>query len=263
MDAAGLANFSALPLLPLTALFWAWERHSRIRMGLVWAAPGSYLLALLWPLGVAGALALIAFASGAVHATHAHWGKSLLNLALTVIVTIPLVILTEEGFFRGWLWACLDRAGARTTSVLWLTSIGFALWHVSTAVLDTAFSPPPAQILIYLSVCVVAGVTLGLLRSLSGSIVVSSVSHGVWNGVVYVLFGAGPRIGALGVVNTEVFGPESGILGLAANVVFAAGLWVLWSQRRRRDWQSAVTSASDWSQEATKRASPEDAGPQS
>jgi membrane protease YdiL (CAAX protease family) len=176
---------------------------------------------------VVGTLVLIALAAGAVDLTHTHWGKSLRNLALTVAITIALAILTEEGFFRGWLWASLGRAGLKPTSVLLLTSIAFALWHVSTAVLDTGFRPSSLQIPVYLLVSLVAGVTLGLLRSISGSIIVSSIGHGFWNGMVYVLFGAGTKLGALGVVNTATFGPESGFLGLAANVVFAAVLWFL------------------------------------
>jgi membrane protease YdiL (CAAX protease family) len=243
MDAAGMANFSALALFPLMLLFWVWDRHSLTNLGFAWGTPRSYYLAVLWPLLVVGALVLIAFAAGAVDLTHTLWGKSLRSLALLVVVSILLAIVTEEGFFRGWLWASLGRAGLAPTSVLFLTSIAFALGHVSTAVLDTVFSPAPAQIPIYLLVAVVAGVTLGLLRSISGSVIVSSVGHGIWNGVVYVLFGAGTKLGALGVVNTALFGPETGILGLAANSIFAFGLWLLW----RRARQSSHASRTDLS----------------
>jgi hypothetical protein len=40
------------------------------------------------------------------------------------------------------------------------------------------------------------------------------------------LFGVGPTLGALGIQNTGVFGPEVGLVGLALNVAFAAVLWV-------------------------------------
>ena len=65
----------------------------------------------------------------------------------------------------------------------------------------------------------------GLLRWISGSVVVTSVSHGLWNGGAYVLFGFGSNTGALGVKNTAIFGPEVGVLGLVLNLVFAVGLW--------------------------------------
>jgi hypothetical protein len=54
---------------------------------------------------------------------------------------------------------------------------------------------------------------------------VSSLSHGLWNGGAYVLFGFGTRTGALGIRNTTLFGPEVGVLGLALNVALAALLW--------------------------------------
>jgi len=42
------------------------------------------------------------------------------------------------------------------------------------------------------------GLSWGLMRLISGSIIVTSVSHGVWNGMAYVLFGFGEKTGALG-----------------------------------------------------------------
>jgi len=53
----------------------------------------------------------------------------------------------------------------------------------------------------------------------------ASVSHGVWNGLAYVLFGFGSHIGALGISNTAIYGPEIGVLGLLLNVGVAVALW--------------------------------------
>src|SRR5947199_85313 len=130
MDATGLLAFSALPLFPLMVLFWFWERFSRSDVGFVWGAPRAYLLAMLYPLAVIG-----------------------------------------------------------------------AIW--------------------------------GLMRWISGSVFVSSVSHGLWNGMAYVLFGFGKKVGALGVANTALLGPEVGVLGLALNVVFAAALFLWWRRAQQ------------------------------
>ena len=70
------------------------------------------------------------------------------------------------------------------------------------------------------------------MRMRSGSIVVSSVSHGLWNGGAYVLFGYGQKVGALGIADTSFFGPENGLLGLALNLVFLAVV-VRWPFSRR------------------------------
>lgn len=66
----------------------------------------------------------------------------------------------------------------------------------------------------------VLGANWGLLRSLSGSVVVASVSHGLWNGMAYALFGFGTHVGALGIQDTSLYGPEVGVLGLGLNVAF-------------------------------------------
>ena len=71
----------------------------------------------------------------------------------------------------------------------------------------------------------VMGLIWGLLRSSSGSILVSSISHGLWNGGAYVLFGYGTTLGALGIHETAIYGPEVGFLGLGLNLLFAAALW--------------------------------------
>ena len=54
---------------------------------------------------------------------------------------------------------------------------------------------------------------------------VASVSHGVWNGMAYALFGFGERVGALGIQDTWLFGPEVGLLGIALNLAIAIAFW--------------------------------------
>ena len=51
-------------------------------------------------------------------------------------VGVIMVLLTEEGFFRGWLWASLKRAGLNELQVLIWTSIAFSLWHISAVSLE-------------------------------------------------------------------------------------------------------------------------------
>jgi len=233
MDASGLAAFSALPLLPLFALFWYLERLPRSEVGFTWGRPGHYLLAIAYPLVVLGAAGLIAAAAGAVDVSQTDWTKAERNLVLMAASTFLVAIVTEEGFFRGWLWASLRRAGLTEGRVLLWSSLWFSLWHVSAVSLETGFDLPAAQIPVYLLNAAVIGVVWGLLRWISGSVVVASLSHGLWNGIAYVFFGYGTKVGALGIVETPVYGPEVGFVGLVLNVAFAAALWAWWNSRRR------------------------------
>ena len=84
---------------------------------------------------------------------------------------------------------------------------------------------PPLQVVIFIANAAVMGAIWGLLRLLSGSIVVSSVSHSVWNALAYVLFGEGPKIGLLGVTQTGLYGAEVGVVGLLLNCIFVLTLF--------------------------------------
>lgn len=163
--------------------------------------------------------------AAAVDLSHTNWKKAGINFALTTVSTVLVALITEEGFFRGWLWASLKRARVSESAVLVWTSVAFAAWHWSEAILKTGFEPPRSQVPVFLVNVAVIGATWGLMREWSGSVIVCSVSHGVWNGLAYVLFGIGTRTGALGIKNTGLFGAEVGVLGLVFNAAFLAALW--------------------------------------
>ena len=118
--------------------------------------------------------------------------------------------------------------------VLIYTSIAFALWHISAVTLDTEYRPTTSQVPIFLINAAVIGIVWGMLRWMSGSIIVASCSHGLWNGIAYVFFGFGTKTGALGIRDTAIFGPEIGILGLISNAVFAFLFWQWWRTRCNR-----------------------------
>jgi hypothetical protein len=79
-----------------------------------------------------------------------------------------------------------------------------------------------------------------MLRVISGSVVVASVGHGLWNGFAYVLFGFGTKAGALGIEDTVLYGPEVGWLGLGLNLLFVLGLW---HWHRRAQAPASIVSA--------------------
>jgi hypothetical protein len=225
MDAGGLTVFSALPLLPLMALFWYLERLPRASVGFAWGRLSDYGLAVIYPVVVLGVAAIVAGVAGATHVAGANWEKAALNVAIVTIVTMLVALITEEGFFRGWFWASLERAGQSKTNVLLWTSITFALWHLSWVTLAKGYTLPPAQIVVFILNVAVIGAIWGLLRLISGSVIVSSVSHGIWNGGAYVLFGVGTKAGVLGITEHAIYGVEVGAIGLVLNFMFAVALW--------------------------------------
>ena len=232
MDASGLSAFSALPLFPLMGLFWYLERHSRRDMGFVRGRLRDYGLAVLYPVLVLGLVAVISAAAGAVDLAQIDWAKAWRKAAVMALATVLVALITEEGFFRGWLFASLQLAGVTRNAILLSSSFAFSLWHLSAVTLSTGFDLPAAQIPVFMVNAAVLGLIWGLLRSISGSIVVSSMCHGLWNGGAYAFFGYGSTVGALGIKETAIYGPEVGFLGLALNLLFAAALW-RWSKLAR------------------------------
>lgn len=233
MDATGFSEFSALPLFPLAALFWFLQKFSRQEIGLTWGSWQGYGLALAYPATVLGLSAAIAYVGGVIDTSQSDWNKTFLNISLMSTTGVIAIILTEEGFFRGWLWAALKRAGQSDAMVLLLTSLAFTLWHVSAISLDTGFDLPAKEIPIYLVNATLLGAIWGMLRMVTGSVIVPSVSHAFWNGIDYPLFGFGEKVGALGIEQTHIYGPEVGLLGLVLNLLFAAALWYWVSKRRQ------------------------------
>jgi membrane protease YdiL (CAAX protease family) len=231
MDATGYFMFSALALFPLGAFFWYLQKFSRVEIGLTVGRGKDYAWALAYPLLVLGLMAAIAWVMGAVDVTGANWNKTFANIGLMSSMGILMALITEEGFFRGWLWASLKRAGRSDVYVLVWTTLAFTAWHISAISLDTGFDIPPSEIPIYLVNATLLGGIWGTLRMVSGSIVVPAVCHAVWNGLDYPLYGFGEKVGALGIQETHIYGPEVGIVGVALNIGFAIILWRLYVAR--------------------------------
>ena len=228
MDARGLSALSALPLFPLLLLFSLGERIPRRALGFVSGAWRHHALAAALPIAVIGAVALAAIAAGAVDSAGTDWRKAALNGVAIALSTILVATLTEEGFFRGWLWASLRRSGRRSGATLAWSSAAFSLWHLSAVALETGFDLPAPRIPVYLVNAGLLGAAWGILRAISGSVVVAAVSHGIWNGLAYSLFGFGTRTGALGIERSAIWGPEVGLVGVAVNAAVVVLLWRAW-----------------------------------
>ena len=233
MDATGLSDLSFASLFPLMLIFWAMQRLPRKNMGLAFGQLRHYGLALLHPLLIIGAIAVVCLAAGVADVSKVNWLSARNDLLVTIAISIPLAILTEEGFFRGWLYGSLQRAGMGELKIMIWTGIAFSLWHVPAVSMNTEDALPLAQIPVLLINAIIIGAIWGMLRSISGSIIVTSICHAVWNSSVYVFFGFGTTVGALGVKQTAIYGPESGFLGLALNIVLAIVLWHWWKQRQQ------------------------------
>lgn len=167
MDATGYTDFSALMLAPLMAIFWFLEKFSKDQIGLKLGRPGDYGLAVLYPLVVVGAAVAIAAMAGEVQVADIDWPKAAKNMALIAVSTVIGVMITEEGFFRGALWASFKKGGLSNTQVLLWSSVAFGLWHLSWVTLAGGYELAPAFIPIFILNATLLGAVWGALRMLS------------------------------------------------------------------------------------------------
>lgn len=224
LDITGYAIFSALPLMALVGLYWLVTRHSWADWGLKLGKPGDYGLAVLYPIFVMGIITLVLVFSGA-NFTEINWAKALKNFAIIGGTTVLMAFLTEEGFFRGSLFAGFKGAGFSTKKIVIVTSVLFAAWHIGWSTIAAEGKLPLWEAPVYLINAGLLGMSWGLMRTLSGSVLVPSLSHGVWNGMAYTFFGLGTTPGFLAMSDPVIFGPERGLVGVALNGLFVFYLW--------------------------------------
>lgn len=228
-------QLQALVIFPIIIILAYFTKINGKELGLEFGSFRDYIWAILYPVGICIPILIIALGTGnmgGLNYTNETAGK----IIYLFLYTLILAFATEEGFFRGWLFGILERDKINPKLVLILTALAFASWHLPLFFLNPGFTWN--MLPIYITGGIIGGVTFGLLRYISGSIIVSSFSHALWNTTVYILFGFGSSIGILGIKMTNIFSPESGLLGLAFGIVFMVILWVWTSKKIGFSYQS-------------------------
>ncbi|MSO97051.1 MAG: CPBP family intramembrane metalloprotease [Rhodospirillaceae bacterium] len=211
---------------------WAVQRLTRAEVGFVAGDGKSYLIGLAYVVGIIGIVAIGAWAAQLIDLKDYSARTVFRRISLNFIVTFILALITEEGFFRGALWASCVRAGFSPVKTILWTSIAFGLWHFAVPILDPDFTQPLSKVPQYVIGSTVFGVAMGLLRLTSKSIVMPSACHALWNATDYTFFGTGEKVGQLGITDTSIWDPERGYAGLIL-AILAAGLLWRWVKPRR------------------------------
>lgn len=217
--------FYNLWLAVMMIALWAAQRLNKREVGVAVGDPRSYFIGFGYAVGIIGCVALGAWASQLIDLTDYSATTVVRRLSLNFLITFALALITEEGFFRGALWGSCARAGfSPAKTVIW-TSLAFGLWHLAVPVTDPDFAQPLDKVPQYVIGSTAFGVAMGLLRLRSGSILVPSFCHALWNASVYTFFGAGEKTGQLGIADPGMWDPERGYAGLALAILGAVLLW--------------------------------------
>lgn len=221
-------QLQAAVIFPLILILVYLTKMNGKELGLEFGTFKDYIWAILYPLTICLPVAIAALATGNSGGFN-YTAETTSKIAYLFFMTLILAFTTEEGFFRGWLFGIMERDQINPKIILILTALAFSLWHFPLIFMDShiVWSMLP----LYLIGGIVGGLTFGLLRYISGSIIVSSFSHALWNTVVYALFGFGTGVGLLNIKTTSIYHPESGLLGLVFGIIFMAVLW-FWAFRK-------------------------------
>lgn len=224
MDLNGLGALSSLTLIFVSLVFYFFNKPTKHELGLIWGKGSEYLTALSYPAIVTILTILISIGLLGETVQLSDEKNVYVNLAAGLIIGPLMVLITEEGFFRGWLWATLKKAGLTDKSVLSITTLVFTVWHISAVTTGGSYGLPLHQVPVYLINVVLMSLVWGHMRAATGSVIIPTVCHAVWNAIIYGLFGFGEKIGALGFEQTALLGPEVGYLGILLNGLFYLGL---------------------------------------
>jgi membrane protease YdiL (CAAX protease family) len=204
---------------------WAAQRLTKREVGIAFGDRRSYLLAFAYPLGIMACVALGAWATQLIDLRNYSPATVFRRLSLNFLATFVLALITEEGFFRGALWGSCMRAGFTPAKTIIWTSLAFGLWHFAVPIIDPDFTQPLSKVPQYVIGSTAFGVAMGLLRLRSESIVVPSFCHALWNASDYTFFGAGEKVGQLGISDPSIWDPERGYAGLILAILVAVFWW--------------------------------------
>ena len=221
----GQGAFYNLWLAVMMIGLWVAQRLTKREVGIALGDSTTYLIALAYAMGIIGCVALGAWATNLVDLKDYSASTVFRRLSLNFLVTFVFALITEEGFFRGALWGSCARAGFTPAKAVIWTSVAFGLWHFAVPIIDPDFAQPFSKVPQYVVGSTFFGVAMGLLRLRSGSIIVPSACHALWNASTYTFFGAGERVGQLGISNPSIWDPERGYAGLALAILVAVLLW--------------------------------------
>ncbi len=189
---------------------------------------GHYAAATLAPLVAVGGVVWLATLTGVVRVAHTGLGTLALQVSTMALLSALGSAVTEDGFFRGGLWATLERRGRSPDALLLWTSAAYVVWYLPFLWFEPGLSVGMEGLAVHALNIGLLGLCWGVLRLVSGSVLVAAWSHGLWNGLAYSLFGFGGGRGVLGVTDPGRFDPERGWAGVALNTAVFLWLWRRW-----------------------------------
>ena len=215
----------ALVLFPLSLLLAVLYRVNPRQLGLRIGAASAHFISLLFPVAVMLLSGVVMAIFMQIRPSEMGGAELARRMARSFVYILPILLVTEELFFRGFLWGLLEQKGYGVKARLMMTSGAFGLWHVWVAATFPDFILSSVGLPIYFGNILLLGACFGMLKEISGSLLVPTLSHCIWNTLLYELYGSGTVPGYFIGFRPELFDPERGLLGLVLNLTMFLLLW--------------------------------------
>lgn len=215
-------KFSALTLLPISVLAIFIFRIP-IKSLFPKNPLRNYFIAISYPLVIMIVLTALTFLAGEFATKDESIARVAMVISINSFFGILAALLTEELFFRGVCWHLLEKQHYSPWRINLITSIIFTAWHLPIGFYEFgAFDK--AHLPVYFLNAFLLSINWGILRAASGSILITSVCHALWNGLTYKLFGFGDKSGFF-LSSFYTFDAERGWLGIPLNLISAVVLY--------------------------------------
>jgi len=199
------------------------------QLGFRLAAPAAYLRAFLATVGILLAVLVVGYASGRLRLRQETDGRTYARLILSVLLQTlqngVVAIVTEELVFRGLVQRQLAQSISPAAAIL-IASATFGVWHAPLGGVSLGLNR--RQVVLYGLGTGLAGAVFGTFFHASQSLLVAGFTHGLWNGIVYPVWGLGDAFPSLLASEGETLThPEYGVVGVVALALAVVLLLVL------------------------------------
>lgn len=186
------------------------------QVGFELSTPAIYFQGFLVTGGILLAALAAGFAAGGLRLRERMDRKRYAKLGITVLLLLlqnaVVALFTEELVFRGLVQRQLSRSISPLAAIL-IASTVFGIWHAPLGRLSLGLNK--RQTVMYALGTGLVGSVFGAFYHQSQSLVVSGFVHGVWNGLVYAIWGLGDEFPSLLVSRNEALThPEYGVIGV-------------------------------------------------
>lgn len=182
-------------------------------LGFTWGTPGAYIVGAALVVGVLGLTAAAGLWTRRLHVARPPSWRLPVNITIQFVIQAGLALIGEELVFRGLIQQGLTDQGNSPAVAIGVSAVVFGTWH---GILATSVGLDRGRRLRYALNTGLLGAIIGGVFASSGSLLTATFVHGLWNALVYPLWGFASLYPAVFEDTSGMAHPEHGVIGTLA-----------------------------------------------